>query len=48
MVRAGMALAFIRYSRDYAAIEDQARVEGLGMHPMDAKPWDWRARSAGR
>jgi hypothetical protein len=29
MVRAGMALAFVRYSRDYAAIEDQARAEGL-------------------
>jgi endonuclease YncB( thermonuclease family) len=43
MVRNGMALAFVRYSRDYAAIEDQARAEGLGMHGhMCERPWDCR------
>jgi endonuclease YncB( thermonuclease family) len=44
MVRAGMALAFVRYSWDYAAIEDQARAEGLGMHGHGCdKLWDWRS-----
>ncbi|SRR6266404_4264529 len=45
MVRAGMALAFVRYSRDYAALEDEARAENLGMHAHACeKPWDYRAR----
>jgi endonuclease YncB( thermonuclease family) len=48
MVRAGMALAFVRYSRDYAALEDEARADGLGMHAHQCeKPWDWRARNRG-
>jgi endonuclease YncB( thermonuclease family) len=43
MVRTGMAVAFVRYSRDYAVIEDQAKAEGLGMHGHGCeKPWDWR------
>jgi len=49
MVRAGMALAFVRYSRDYAELESQARAEGLGMHAHQCeKPWEWRARLSGR
>jgi endonuclease YncB( thermonuclease family) len=48
MVRAGMALAFVRYSRDYVELEDAARVEGLGMHAHQCeKPWEWRARVRG-
>jgi endonuclease YncB( thermonuclease family) len=48
MVRNGMALAFVRYSRDYVALEEQARAEGLGMHAHGCeKPWDWRFREEG-
>jgi endonuclease YncB( thermonuclease family) len=45
MVRAGMAWAFVRYSRDYVGLEEQARAAVLGVHAHDCeKPWDWRAR----
>jgi endonuclease YncB( thermonuclease family) len=43
-----MALAFVRYSRDYVELEDTARAEGLGVHAHNCeKPWDWRARVRG-
>lgn len=47
MVRAGMALAFVRYSADYISEEVEARHEGLGVHSHAcSSPWDWR-RSRG-
>ena len=49
IVRNGMALAFVRYSRDYVALEERARADKLGMHAHQCeKPWDWRARSGPR
>lgn len=49
MVRAGMALAFVRYSQDYAEIEAQAKAEGLGMHAHGCeRPWDCRNSRAHR
>jgi hypothetical protein len=43
-----MALAFVRYSRDYVVIEAMAMVEGLGVHGHSCeKPWEWRARNRG-
>ena len=45
MVRAGMAWAFVRYSRDYVTQEQRARAEGLGIHAHDCTPaWEWRAQ----
>lgn len=45
MVRAGMALAFVRYSRDYVEQERSAKAERLGIHARACEaPWDWRAR----
>jgi endonuclease YncB( thermonuclease family) len=46
LVRRGHALAFRRYSDEYAADEAAARAVGAGLW-SDAKveaPWDWRAR----
>jgi hypothetical protein len=46
MVRARMALAFVRYRRDNVAEEPAAKAGGLGMHAHEcAKPWDWRAET---
>ena len=48
MVRAGMAMAYRRYSRDYVAAEDAARAEGKGIWAGPfTPPWDWR-RGKGR
>jgi len=48
MVRAGMAWAFTRYSRDYVGLEEQAKMQGLGVHARDcAAAWEWRARNRG-
>jgi endonuclease YncB( thermonuclease family) len=45
MVRNGMALAFVRYSRDYVGQEEAAHVQRLGMHAHGCeKPWEWRAK----
>ena len=45
MVREGWALAFVRYSRDYARQEELARAERVGVHGRACEaPWDWRAR----
>jgi len=37
MVRAGMAWAFVRYSRDYVGLEEQARAAVLGVHAHDCE-----------
>ena len=48
MVRAGMALAFVRYSRDYEPQEAAAKAEGKGVHGHDCiAAWEWRARQRG-
>lgn len=45
MVRAGMAWAFVRYSRDYVDLEQQAKAAGLGVHGHGCIPaWEWRAQ----
>lgn len=45
MVRAGMAWAFVRYSRDYVDEEKAAREERLGVHAHNCEPaWEWRAK----
>jgi endonuclease YncB( thermonuclease family) len=43
MVEAGWAMAYRRYSKDYAAVEDAARAGKVGIwaSTFDA-PWDWR------
>jgi endonuclease YncB( thermonuclease family) len=44
MVRAGMAWAFVRYSRDYIKEEDAATADHLGIFAHRCEPaWDWRA-----
>lgn len=44
MVNAGMAWAFVRYSRDYVDNEARARAAGLGIHVHGCQPaWEWRA-----
>jgi endonuclease YncB( thermonuclease family) len=46
MVKSGWAFVFVRYSRDYVALEVKARSENIGMHPFSCdKPWEWRART---
>lgn len=43
MVRAGWALAFVRYSREYLPQEEEARTAGAGMWATEfVAPWDWR------
>lgn len=43
MVKAGWALAFVRYSKEYVTQEDEARADGAGMWATDfVPPWDWR------
>ena len=43
MVQSGWAFAFLRYSRDYVALEAQARDENIGLHPYHCDlPWAWR------
>ena len=49
MVSAGMAWAFVRYSRDYVSGEDSARAAGLGVHGHACMPaWEWRAAQRSR
>ena len=46
LVREGLALAFIRYSRAYVAEEEQARKAKLGLWSgAFIAPWDWRHRN---
>lgn len=43
MVRAGHAMAYRRYSEDYAGHEDAARARGAGIwQGRFVAPWDWR------
>lgn len=44
MVRAGMALAFTRYSTDYVQDEEAAKAARVGLHGHTGcvAPWDWR------
>jgi endonuclease YncB( thermonuclease family) len=45
LVAQGLALAYRRYSLDYAAAEDQARGAGRGMWAGTFEPpWEWRRR----
>lgn len=45
MVQAGMAWAFVRYSRDYVPLEREAQAAKLGVHARQCEPaWEWRAR----
>ncbi|MBN9089158.1 MAG: thermonuclease family protein [Reyranella sp.] len=48
MVSAGMAYAFVRYSRDYVEQEASALAAGLSVHGHRCgTPWEWRARRRG-
>jgi endonuclease YncB( thermonuclease family) len=43
MVLAGLAWAYVKYSRDYAADEAEARQAGRGVWASEAiPPWEWR------
>lgn len=45
MVKNGWALAYVRYSKRYAALEEAARERGLGLWAGSfIAPWDWRHR----
>lgn len=45
MVEAGMAWAFVRYSRDYVDLEGRARAAGRGVYVHQCEfAWEWRAR----
>jgi endonuclease YncB( thermonuclease family) len=45
MVKAGMAWAFVRYSRDYIGREGEAKAADLGLHAHDCQPaWEWLAQ----
>jgi endonuclease YncB( thermonuclease family) len=45
MVRAGYAWAFVKYSRDYASLEQTARRELRGIwRKASEPPWDYRAK----
>ena len=45
MVSAGMAWAFVRYSRDYVVQESAAMAANLGVHARRCIPaWEWRAQ----
>lgn len=45
MIRAGLAWAFTRYSRDYVEQEKAAIANHAGVHAHDCeKAWDWRAQ----
>lgn len=44
LVRRGLAWAFRRYSEDYAALEEEARADGVGVWRAETQtPWDFRA-----
>jgi endonuclease YncB( thermonuclease family) len=44
LVRTGNAWAFVRYSRDYVSLEEQARAKGIGIWQGTAQPaWEYRA-----
>jgi endonuclease YncB( thermonuclease family) len=44
LVRAGLAIAYVRYSRRYVEIEAEARAARRGVWAGSfVAPWDWRA-----
>lgn len=44
MVRRGWAWAFVKFSRDYAGLEAEAKRDNLGVHAHGCRPaWEWRA-----
>ena len=43
LVARGLALTYIRYSRDYVAVEAKAAGAGVWAGDFDL-PWDWRRR----
>ncbi len=46
MVRAGWAVAFVRYSADYVIQEREARAEKSGLWAGSfSMPWAWRAKA---
>ncbi|MGB1177552.1 MAG: thermonuclease family protein [Candidatus Puniceispirillaceae bacterium] len=46
LVTSGLALAYTRYSADYAADEAAARADGRGIWDGDFEaPWDWRRQN---
>ena len=48
MVRAGMAWAFVKYSRDYVQQEAEAKTDRLGVHEHGCEPpWEWRPANLG-
>jgi endonuclease YncB( thermonuclease family) len=48
-MRAGMAWAFVKYSRDYVQQEAEAKADRLGVHEHGCEPaWEWRAKHASR
>jgi endonuclease YncB( thermonuclease family) len=43
MVRAGMAWAYVEYSRDYVKQEAAAKADRIGVHAHGCQPaWEWR------
>jgi endonuclease YncB( thermonuclease family) len=46
MVRDGFAWAYVKYSKDYVTLEEEARAARVGIWQGDAMPaWDYRKRS---
>jgi hypothetical protein len=46
MVREGWALAYVKYSSAYVAVEDEARTRQSGLwQGAFIAPWDWRHRN---
>lgn len=44
LVREGLARAYTQFGDDYAALEDRARADGIGLwHGTTEAPWDYRA-----
>ena len=45
MVRDGLAWAFVKYSVDYVAVENEARMRRLGVWSMSCQtPWEFRGK----
>ena len=43
MVASGLAMAYVKYARDYRPQEEEARRRGLGIWSTEfTPPWDWR------
>jgi endonuclease YncB( thermonuclease family) len=45
MIEAGLAWSFRKYAHDYDALENQVRLQGVGVWQADTEtPWDYRAK----